>query len=243
MERVEHKLSVLAIGCHPDDLEIGCGGTLAKLAYQGHQVTMVHVANGDKGHIAIPSAELKEIRAQEAEAAGALIGANVINLNVPDLIVKADSDKLISELVNVIRESMPDYIITHPPEDYMKDHMEVSKAVFDASFAATVPYYRTSLNLNTHARVAPIFYMDTLAGVGFLPTEYVDITAFMETKLEMNNCHQSQVKWLYEHDGIDFLDFVRTTSKFRGLQCGKAYAEGFTQCMEWPRITTARLLP
>jgi LmbE family N-acetylglucosaminyl deacetylase len=85
--------------------------------------------------------------------------------------------------------------------------------------------------------------MDTLAGIGFVPTEYVDISDFIETKLEMNNCHQSQIKWLYEHDGIDFLDFVRTVSKFRGLQCGKAYAEGFTQCKAWPRMTTVRLLP
>jgi N-acetylglucosamine malate deacetylase 1 len=243
MDGVERKMNVLAVGCHPDDLEIGCSGTLAKLAFQGHFVTMVHVANGDKGHVAIPSEELKEIRAQEAKAAGALIGVRVVNLNVPDLSVKSDNDDLIGKLVDVIRESKPDYIITHPPEDYMKDHMEVSKAVFDASFAATVPYYKTALNRAVHALVAPIFYMDTLAGVGFVPTEYVDISDFIETKLEMNNCHQSQIKWLYEHDGIDFLDFVRTVSKFRGLQCGKTYAEGFTQCMVWPRITTARLLP
>ncbi|GGD55289.1 PIG-L deacetylase family protein [Paenibacillus nasutitermitis] len=236
-------MNVLAVGCHPDDLEIGCGGTLAKLASQGHEITMVHVANGNKGHKIIPPAELAEIREQEAKKAGSLIGAEVISLNRPDLMVKSDQDELISLLAGVIRRVRPDFIITHPPEDYMKDHMEVSRAVFDASFAATVPHYEADGGHPAAAKVAPIYYMDTLAGVGFLPTEYVDISDFIEVKIQMNDSHQSQIKWLYEHDGIDFLDFVRTVSKFRGLQCGKAYAEGFKQCQAWPRLTTERLLP
>ena len=236
-------MNVLAVGCHPDDLEIGCGGTLAKLSAKGYKVTMVHVANGNKGHKVIPTEELRLMRKQEAIAAGKLIGAEVISLDVPDLSVKSDSDELIQKLVQVIRRVKPDYIITHPPEDYMKDHMEVSKAVFDASFAATVPYYDEASGLSEHHKVTPIYYMDTLAGVGFLPTEYVDISDYIELKIQMNDCHQSQIKWLYEHDGIDFLDFVRTVSKFRGLQCGKPYAEGFTQCQAWPRLTTERLLP
>lgn len=236
-------MNVLAVGCHPDDLEIGCAGTLAKLASQGHKVTMVHVANGDKGHKVIPQDELIRIRELEAKAAGALIGAEVISLGIPDLGVRSDSHELVEKLTAVIRDVQPDFIITHPPEDYMKDHMEVSRAVFDASFAASVPYYAPHAGAAAHDKVVPIYYMDTLAGVGFLPTEYVDITDFIEVKIAMNNSHESQIKWLYEHDGIDFLDFVRTVSKFRGLQCGAAYAEGFTQCIAWPRLPTARLLP
>lgn len=235
-------MNVVAVGCHPDDLEIGCGGTLAKLAEAGHRVTMVHVANGDKGHKVIPPAELKVIRAQEARNAGKLIGADVIGLGIPDLSVKADNDELIRQLAEVFRSCQPDFIITHPPEDYMKDHMEVSRAVFDASFAATVPHYEPAVG-QACGKVPPLYYMDTLAGVGFLPNEYVDITAQIETKLKMNACHESQIKWLFEHDGIDFLDFVRTVSKFRGLQCGAAYAEGFKLCQTWPRLPSARLLP
>ncbi|PYI56440.1 PIG-L deacetylase family protein [Paenibacillus flagellatus] len=236
-------MNVLAIACHPDDLEIGCGGTLAKYAALGAAVTMVHVANGDKGHKVIEPAELRLLRAQEAQASGALIGATVVSLDVPDLKVKSDEDELVRKLVAVIRRTKPDVIITHPPEDYMKDHMEVSKAVFDASFSATVPHYEADEPAPPDIKAAPIYYMDTLAGVGFLPTEYVDISDQIETKIRMNAAHESQIKWLYEHDGIDFLDFVRTVSKFRGLQCGVAYAEGFVQCRSWPRLTTARLLP
>ncbi len=236
-------MQVLAVGCHPDDLEIGCGGTLAKLASQGHSVTMVHVASGDKGHKIIPPEQLKEIRREEARAAGRLIGAEVIGLDVPDLSVRSDHEELVGKLVKVMRRCRPDMIITHAPEDYMKDHMEVSAAVFDASFAASVPHYEPEDGEESLDRIAPIYYMDTLAGVGFLPTEYVDISAFIDVKIAMNDCHASQIKWLYDHDGIDFLDFVRTVSKFRGLQCGKAYAEGFTACQAWPRLRTERLLP
>lgn len=236
-------MNVLAVGCHPDDLEIGCAGTLAKYAALGHRVTMVHVANGDKGHKVIQPDELRLLRAKEAQAAGAIIGADVFSMDIPDLQVKADNDELIRKLSDVIRRTRPDVIITHPPEDYMKDHMEVSKAVFDASFAATVPHYDAGTDVPAHDKVAPIYYMDTLAGVGFLPAEYVDITDYIETKLSMNAAHDSQIGWLREHDGIDFLDFVRTVSKFRGLQCGAGYAEGFVPCRAWPRLPSTRLLP
>ena len=68
-----------------------------------------------------------------------------------------------------------------------------------------------------YGNIVPIFYMDTLAGVGFLPTEYVDISDTIEIKLKALSQHRSQIDWMLEHDKIDFLDFVRTCSKFRGL--------------------------
>lgn len=83
------------------------------------------------------------------------------------------------------------------------------------------------INNPAYGKISPIYYMDTLAGVNFLPAEYVDISEHIEAKLNALNCHQSQIKWMLEHDGIDFLDFVRTVSKFRGLQCGVKYAEEF----------------
>lgn len=234
-------MNILAVGCHPDDLEIGCGGTLAKLSAQDHCITMVHVASGEKGHKVIPSEELVQIRKQEALSAGSLIQAEVVSLGLPDLLIRSNNDSLISQLTDIIRRVKPDYMITHPRDDYMKDHMEVSMAVFDASFNASVTHYQTAHP--AYERVVPIYYMDTLAGVNFIPTEYVDISGFIDTKLKMLDCHQSQITWMREHDDIDFLDFVQTVSKFRGLQCGTAFAEGFTQCQSWPRLTTSRMLP
>ncbi|MBP1992338.1 PIG-L deacetylase family protein [Paenibacillus eucommiae] len=234
-------MNVLAIGCHPDDLEIGCGGTLAKLSQLGHNVTMCNVANGNKGHVIIQPEELKQIRAEEAQASGRLIGAKVVNLDVPDLYVRADNEDLLKAMITLIRETKPDFIITHNPDDYMSDHEEVSKLVFDASFSSSVPHMIP--DVPAYAKIAPIYYMDTLAGVNFLPTEYVDITDTLDIKLEMLNAHQSQIAWLKEHDDIDFLEFVKSCSRFRGLQSGVKYAEGFRMCQSLHRMTTKRYLP
>lgn len=235
-------MNILAVGCHPDDLEIGCGGTLAKYVKEGHNVYMCHVANGNMGHVVIMPDELAQIRTKEAENAGKKIGAlEVINLDVGDLKVNSYNESVVMDLIEVIRYTKPDVIITHGPDDYMKDHVEVGKMVFDASFSATIPHTETkSPNITA---TMPIYYMDTLAGVNFLPEEYVDITDTIEIKLDALNCHESQIKWMLEHDKIDFLDFVRTCSKFRGLQCGVKYAEGFRRCPAWGRLTTKRLLP
>jgi len=234
-------MNVLAIGCHPDDLEIGCAGTLAKYVKLGHKVTMCHVANGNLGHAVIEMDELREIRTREAEEAAAVIGADSINIDVGDMCVDAGDQNALHEMIRVIRDTKPDVIITHNPDDYMRDHMETSQLAYNASFGSSVPHLVREAP--PHGKIVPIYYMDTLAGVGFIPTEYVDITNEIEQKLEALNCHQSQIKWMKDHDKIDFLDFVRTCSKYRGLQASVPYAEGFRQYLGWPRLTTQRLLP
>jgi LmbE family N-acetylglucosaminyl deacetylase len=234
-------MRILAIGCHPDDVEINCAGTLAKYKKNGHDVVICHVANGNKGHMEIPTDELREIRKKEAMNAGAIIGAETISLDLGDGEVYAENKTTRDKVVDVIRFAKPDVIITHSPKDYMADHEAVSKLTFDASFMSTVPYYSTR---NTyHSIMTPIYYMETMAGIGFQPEEYVDITDTIETKLEMLRQHISQITWLQDHDHIDMIEFAKTISKFRGLQCGVPFAEGFRQCRVYPKIQTKRMLP
>ncbi len=232
-------MNVLAIGCHPDDIEISCCGTLAKCVKRGDKVTVCHVANGNMGHEIIPPDELREMRANEAKRAGALAGIEVVSLDIGDLLPNGCDIEQRDKIVDLIRKVQPDFIITHSPTDYMPDHLAVSKLVFDASFAASVPQYGNG----GKAAVVPIFYMDNLAGMNFLPTEYVDITDEIDLKIEMLECHESQLKWMRDHDHIDFAEFVKTCSRFRGLQCGVGYAEGFTQELVWPKVVAKRLLP
>ena len=80
-------MNVLAIGCHPDDIEIGCAGTLAKCAARGDTVTVCHVANGNLGHEVIAPDELRDMRKLEAEKAGGLAGIHVVTCDVGDLMV------------------------------------------------------------------------------------------------------------------------------------------------------------
>lgn len=234
-------MNVLAIGCHPDDLEIGCGGTLVKYARQGHKVFTCSIANGNMGHMVIPPEELRKVRMEEARRAAAIIGAEHICLDVGDVLVESSDKEVRNRLIEVVRHAKADLIITHNPDDYMRDHMETSRFAYDVSFCVTLKHIETESPRMSW--FPPVFYMDTLAGIGFQPTEYVDITEEIEQKLEALACHESQIKWMLEHDKIDFLDFVRTCNKFRGLQCGAAYAEGFTQYAGWPRFRTHRLLP
>lgn len=235
-------MNILAVGCHPDDLEIGCGGTLARFAARGEQVYLCIVANGNMGHVEIEPEELRRVRQAEALAGAKALGAQeTFMLDVGDLEVFAANPAVIAKMVAVIRKARPDLIITHSPSDYMRDHVEVGRLVFDASFSASVPHYLPEAG--PAAPITPLYYMDNLAGVNFLPTEYVDIRETIGAKLDALDCHVSQVKWLKDHDGIDFRDFVETVAKFRGLQCGAPYAEGFTACQVWPRLSAKRLLP
>src|SRR5205814_4327868 len=93
-----------------------------------------------------------------------------------------------------------------------------------------------------HPGVAPLCTFNTLAGQNFLPEEYVDVTETWETKRAMLGEHRTQVEWLKHHDGIDIFAFMETVARFRGLQCGVEFAEGFRHVPVWPRVRPARLL-
>ncbi len=234
-------MRVLAISCHPDDMEICCGGTLLRCVKRGDEVTVCHVANGDMGHVEIGKEELRKIRIAEAKKAGDMVGFKTVTCDIGDLLVNAASKEQHDALVKIIREAQPDFIITHGPDDYMGDHTEVSQLVFKASFSATVPHYEEQLG--KACNVVPIFYMDNSALLNCEPTEYVDITEELETKIKMLDCHESQIAWLQDHDDNDIVEVTRTSARMRGIQSGVKYAEGFRQCRIDHRITTKRLLP
>lgn len=235
-------MNVLAIGCHPDDLEIACGGTLRKYVEQGADVFMCHVANGNMGHKEILPEPLAIMRAAESENSGNVIGAKqVFNLDVGDLLVDRFDNHIVDAVADVVRYVKPDVIITHNDKDYMQDHVETNRLAFNSSFVSTVNHKATQYGV--YDKLVPIFYMDTLAGVDFIPTHYVDISGQIDIKLKALACHESQIKWMMEHDNIDFLDMVKTCSRYRGYQCGVAYAEGYRPCTVYPRMTTEHLLP
>lgn len=231
-------MKVLAVGSHPDDLEISCAGTLAKLKRSGHEVVLCHACDGDKGHFNIPPEELAPMRRQEARNAGAVIDCEVIALGLKDCEVSAEDQMVRRTFVDLIRSVRPDAVITHTPNDYMLDHSEVSKLVFDTTLVATVPSFKTELP--AAPKVPSLYYMDNLSGIDFQPTMYIDITETMEIKLSMLSCHQSQLVWLKEHDNVDILDFTLTLGKMRGIQAGCTYAEGLIQRMVWARPNAVR---
>ncbi|MBO5726256.1 MAG: PIG-L family deacetylase, partial [Clostridia bacterium] len=220
---------------------ICCGGTLLRCVKRGDEVTVCHVANGNMGHVVIEKEELGPMRIAEAKKSGDMAGFTTVTCDIGDLLVNSANKEQHDKLVKVIRDVDPDFIITHGPDDYMGDHVETSKLAFAASFAATVPHYEPQLG--KPSRVVPIFYMDNSSLLNCEPTEYVDITDELETKLEMLKCHESQLAWLQDHDDNDIVESTRVFARFRGIQSGVKYAEGFRQCRTDHRIVTKRLLP
>jgi LmbE family N-acetylglucosaminyl deacetylase len=232
---------VLAVGAHPDDLEILCGGTLARFVQEGHEVVMCHATRGDRGSFVHSSEEIASIRGAEARRAAAICGAEYATLGLSDAEINAADRSQQRAVVDLVRDARPDLILTHSQGDYMGDHNEIAKLVFECSFHATLPLYETGKP--HHSSVTPIYHIETIMGLGFQPAEFVDITATIETKVAMLEAHESQLTWLRDHDGVDIVEQMRTTSRFRGQQCGVAYAEGFVPCLTWLRGTTRRLLP
>ena len=233
-------MNILAVGAHPDDLESLCGGTLVLYAKQGHKVFMCHAVNGNLGHETIPRDELSEIRREEAINAAKVIGAESFTLDIDDMGIY-DGHETRMKMVEVIRKADPDVILTHAPNDYMPDHFNTSKLVFNSSFMSTLPLVETETPRNR--KVSPLYYMDNVMGVDFQPNEYVDITDVIKIKEEMFRCHKSQLEWLKEHHNIEVIEYMYTVARFRGLQCDRKYAEGFKRVNMWGRITPERLLP
>jgi LmbE family N-acetylglucosaminyl deacetylase len=232
---------VMAIGANPDDIEFYAAGTLIKCKQRGDDVIMCVATNGSQGHFEILSPHLSAIRRREARQSARLLGAEIILLDLPDAgpyPLPAQRDLF----VEAIRQADPDVILTHYPGDYMSDHYYTSQNTIDASFWCAIPQYYTSTP--GKAKVPVVYFWESLGGLnGFEAIEYVDISDVWEQKAQMLLCHQSQARWLAEHDNIDYVEFMATNARFRGTQCGVQYAEAFMPMMRWPRVRPARLLP
>ncbi|MBZ9895963.1 PIG-L family deacetylase [Mesorhizobium sp. BR1-1-6] len=213
-------MKILALGAHPDDIEIFMFGTMAAYAAQGAELTFAIATDGARGGKSDPTV-LARVRREEATAAAALLGAAPRFLDFHDGGLVADA-ALIGALKTLIGEIGPDLVITHAPNDYHADHRALSDAVrIAASFAV------------------PVLHADTMGGTGFSPTHYVEISAQAEIKAKAIRLHQSQ-------DPEHFVDIARTQNFFRAGQCNGApgsQAEAFRFEPMFPFADIRDLLP
>ena len=231
---------VLAVGAHPDDVELGCGGTLALYRRMGAEVVIASVSCGDKGSRELSREETIRVRREESERAAGVIGATYICLGLMDSEIFEDLENR-ARMIELIRKVKPHIIITHSPSDYHADHRTTSIMVSHASYIATSFKFKTESP--PLPWVPPVYYMDNYLGVDFLPEEYVDITDVVETKKEMVLQHKSQFPHLKERSGEDILEDMLILARLRGRQSGVKFAEGFRLFRAWPHVRTYRLLP
>lgn len=235
-------MNILAVGAHPDDIELCCAGTLARYAADGHTITMAIFTKGDMGDLVIPPEELARLRRGETEASAAVLGARLLWGGITDELVFPNESQR-QGMIDLLRQADPDVIITHGPNDYHPDHRYVSQLVFDSYFQKGLPHLPGQLQPACRFGKAVIYYMDNLGGIDFLPSEYVDITEVMEVKQQMLLCHKSQLKSMNEMAYADILEMIRTQARFRGFAAGCKYAEGFRKLEAFQRGLTRRILP
>ena len=240
-------MNVLAIGAHPDDVEEYCSGTLAKFAAHGHKVFTATTTNGNIGSATLPMEEIARIRKEEARQAAAVIGAEYLCLDYDDEMFFETREARIA-LINLVRYCKPDLILTHYPHDYNPDHELTSKMVND--IAVMIPIAKIETPNPPCEKIPLLAYWEPVLSINFNPTEYVDITDYMELKREMCNKHQSQVQWMADNykeqigdKQKNYFDDIEIIARFRGLQCGCDYAEGFIMAQNAYRMTTKRVLP
>ena len=233
-------MRVLAIGAQPGEIEFACGGTLARYARRNDAVSIVCISNGNLGHDAIAPDELAERRHDESRNAAKALGAELRWLGNSDFAID-DEPVTTMKLVEIIREFQPDVLITHSPADHRPDHSSTHALTIRASVYAAVPQLEGD-NPPT-ADVAPIFEMETLSGVGFEPTEYVDIGEVIDVKRAAIECHETYLDYLKRVRGRDLVEEFMVVARYRGLQCQSAYAESFCQTRRSGRLRAERLLP
>tara|TARA_B100000749_G_scaffold280897_1_gene280800 strand:+ start:77475 stop:78140 length:666 start_codon:yes stop_codon:yes gene_type:complete len=212
-------MNVLAIGAHPDDVEIGCGGTLAKYVKEGHSVSALVVTSGNAGSNSMGKSELAEIRQNEASSAAQVIGLSSIEfLELEDgLTAFTKNDKI--EVINVIRKLKPQIIFTHSSSDHFPDHKLVYELSMGAIRIAAGPWYQEAVG-DPH-KVEAIYGYEVWHPLNDWQLS-VDVTPFFETKVRALQCHKSQLQ------DMDYVKAVRGLASYRAAMQGAGeYAEVF----------------
>lgn len=232
MEHPDRKVA-LSFLAHPDDAEILCAGTLARLADAGWKVHIVTATAGDCGSMTLPPARIARIRMAEARRAAAMIGGRYHCLGERDVLVVFDKPT-VRKTIDLFRRIAPTLVFTHPADDYMMDHQQVHLLARAATFAYGAPN-ASRLPLAAGSRIPHLYYCDPVEGVNSLgdpvtPTTLIDIADRQELKLKMLACHDSQRAWLRAHHGMDeYIDAVRRHDAARGTLLGSAAGEAFVQ--------------
>ncbi len=232
---------VLAVGSHPDDVEIMCSGTLFALHQLGHEVHVASLTLGDCGSVKLSAEEIRRIRHHEAMKASEVLDATYHHAGFDDLCIFND-DNSNRRVTSLLREVDPWMVITHSPNDYMSDHEMTSILVRNACFYASIPNYETKAGVaGCTLNIPYLYYAQPMEGIDIFgkkvtPQFYVDISGLMQQKLEMLACHESQRNWLRAHHGMDeYIDSMRRFNTSLGQRASElsgrliTYAEAFRQ--------------
>ena len=221
--------SVLVVTPHPDDSELGCGGTIAKWISQGTEVTYLLCTNGDKGSSDpdITANELKRIRSQEIEEACKVLGINnLVQLGYGDGELE-DTPEFREKIVKSIRIFKPEVVMVTDPvrqKFYVhRDHRIAGQVVLDSLF----PYARDRLHYIEHEAegLSPHKVKNVMFWGSEEPDSYVDISGYLQTKIKALLEHKSQLSDSGSDNKTN--DLIEAVASRAGARCGAKYAECF----------------
>ncbi|MHB1208690.1 MAG: PIG-L deacetylase family protein [Acidimicrobiales bacterium] len=192
--------SVLAIGCHPDDIELGCAGALLKHRSMGQRTSMLVMTRGQRSRTFT-----SDTRRKEQEAAASILGAELFwgGFNDTEIDPGRATIDVIEHVMELVR---PDVVYVHAPEDSHQDHRAISVATVSAA-----------------RRTSRILFYQTPSTTRFEPTIFVDAVDNLERKIAALQCHASQVE-----AGSFHLDAVRASARYWGAFARVSLAEAFT---------------
>lgn len=196
-------MNILAVGAHPDDIEVGCGGTLIKYAQRGHNIFLLLISKGEMGGEA-------EVRHKEQMKAAEIIGARgVFWGGFTDTELLNRGNEIIHSVEGYIQEIQPSFIFVNFFDDTHQDHRTVNRSVLSAArYVRNVMFYEVPTTNN------------------FTPNVFVDIGSVLDLKLEALKAHASQIMKTNIED-LSIMDIARSSAHFRGVQGRVPLAEGF----------------
>jgi LmbE family N-acetylglucosaminyl deacetylase len=218
MEHVEQERPVvLAIGCHPDDIEFMMGGTLLLLKGLGAEIHYMNVANGNCGTLEHSRSQIAMIREREARQAARYLGATYYPSIANDLEVTYDLD-LVRKVAAVVRKVAPDIVLVPALQDYMEDHMNTARIAVTAAFTRSMPNFETIPPVQNILKEVALYHalpygLHDGLGVKVRPQFHVDISTVIDQKETMLSYHQSQRNWLDDSQKMDsYLQAMRDMS-------------------------------
>ncbi|MBS1685668.1 MAG: bacillithiol biosynthesis deacetylase BshB1 [Bacteroidetes bacterium] len=223
------KLDILAIGAHPDDVELSCAGTLLAQIVRGSKVGLLDLTQGELG-----TRGTGEIRLQEAADAARVLGVSVReNAGFADGFFQNDREHQL-QVIKYIRKYQPDIILANAIHDRHPDHARAAQLVEDACFLSGLPKVVTESDGKAQAAWRPKAVYHYIQSLDITPAFAVDITPYFDKKLESIMAYRSQ---FYNPDSKEestfissqeFLEFVRSRAVHFGVPLGVKFAEGFT---------------
>ncbi len=223
------KLDILAIGAHPDDVELGCAATIAKEVANGKKVGIVDLTQGELG-----TRGSAKIRMKEAEEAAKILGVAVRkNLNFADGFFVNDKNHQL-EVIKMIRKYQPEIVLCNAVDDRHIDHGKGSKLVSDTCFLSGLVKIETQLDGKNQQPWRPKQVYHYIQWKNIKPDVVVDVSNVIEKKVAAILAYKSQFYNPKSNEPTtpisdkNFLDSVTYRAKDLGRLVGVAYAEGFT---------------